>query len=90
MADPTDGVVFYVDGSNNKTVKCDGIDWVIEYGVSNFRPAVLKILGDLFGDETIPNILIYFGKFSETVKFDVKFDTDTGEVNLRRIRPVSF
>ena len=70
-------VIMYIDGTDNYTLQVEEADWDISYGISSFSPAVLRVLGTVFGGETIPNFIIYFGKFSETVTFSVSFASDT-------------
>jgi hypothetical protein len=79
------GDEYYVVGPRNaQTVNCKDIIWGINYGTSNFTPAVLRVLGALFGDETIPNFIVYFGKFTETITFEVNFATDADWKSFRK------
>ena len=76
---------FYLsaDAGENVAVDMKACTWNINYGSFTFSPAVLRILGDLFPNtvdskaNTLPTFIIYFGKYVESVTFDVNFEDDT-------------
>ena len=70
--------------SNAHSVNVTNKQWKLNFGVNSFAPAVLRVLGDFFGGETLPNFIIYFGKFTEEVRFDVKFADDTAWKSFRK------
>lgn len=84
-------LTFYVDSGAGQSVSMnmEEVTWMANYGVSSFTPAVLRVLTDLFAGsdsnpQTIPNLIIYFGKFTETVTFTVSLDNDVDFKDFRK------
>jgi hypothetical protein len=77
-------LVFKVSDSVGEyvTMNMEEVTWNTQFGSSSFSPAVLRVLGDLFAGsngeaQTLPTLIIYFGKFTESVTFTVTIDSDS-------------
>jgi len=73
---------------------CEEIQWHTVLGPTQFSPATLKIIGDVFETDTgdtgnttdrkLMNFILDFGKMSETVTFTGTITTDAGHHTARK------
>ena len=48
-------------------------------------PATFRILEDVLGSEKLPAFIVWFGKCSETITFDLRFDDDDAYKEFRAL-----
>ena len=80
----TSDIRFYTsNGSYEVHVNVTDIMWQLDPGIIQLQPATFAMLRTVFQDRLVPNMLIFFGKYSEKVVFEVNFPTDASWYSFR-------